>query len=144
LNVTLGVTATATNWLDGIPTPQFTFSGPNFDEILQKFRNLDFGTIIQGLQAVVGYLQSMAASGGALGEILNTPLPLVGKSINDLLNVANKVADTVHQILSNPAGAIQQLNNIIASALGRTIPTVLATSTEGADRVSYEGQHLAP
>ena len=130
--VHLGVTATATNWLDGIPTPSFTFSGPNFDNILAQFRNLNFATVIAGLQAVVSYIQSFASSGGVLGDILNTQLPLVGKSINDLLDIANKIADTVKQIVQNPAGAIQQLNNIIASALGQTIPTLpIATTTPG-------------
>ena len=144
LNVTLGITATATNWLDGIPTPQFTFSGPNFDQILDKFRNLDFGTIITGLQAIVSYLQSMAQNGGVLGDILNTQLPLVGKSINDLLNVANSVANTIHTILANPAGAIQQLNNIIASALGMTIPTAPVTTHQAGGGGFNEQQDIKP
>ena len=144
LNVTLGITATATNWLDGIPTPQFTFSGPNFDQILDKFRNLDFGTIITGLQAIVSYLQSMAQNGGVLGDILNTQLPLVGKSINDLLNVANSVANTIHTILANPAGAIQQLNNIIASALGMVIPTAPVTTHQAGGGGFNEQQDIKP
>jgi hypothetical protein len=128
--VTLGITATSPNWLDGVPTPQFTFSGPNFDAILAQFRNLNFATIIAGLQAVVDYIQSMAQDGGVLGDILNTELPLIGKSINELLDIADTIADTVHDILANPAGAIRQLNNIIAGALGHTIPTLPVATTQ--------------
>jgi hypothetical protein len=43
----------------------------------------------------------------------------------------NEIADTVHQILSNPAGAIQQLNNIIASARMTILTLPVATSVPG-------------
>src|SRR5581483_5452136 len=59
-----------------------------------------------------------------LAAILNQPLPLVNKSLSQMLDVAQAFADKVTQILQNPAGAIQQLNNILAAALGLTVPAI--------------------
>ena len=37
------------------------------------------------------------------------------------------VADRIDQIAANPAGAIQQLSNVLAAAIGKTVPTVSVT-----------------
>ena len=137
LNASFTVDATAANWLDGIPTPTFSFTGPDVSTILDRFQHLDFATIIAGLQAVVDYLQQMAADGnGPLADILNTQLPLVNKSLADLLDVASSVATTINAIVSNPSGAIQELNNRIAAALGLTVPSLpLVSGTLGANEL---------
>ena len=79
----------------------------------------------------MGFLQSLSTSSGAVSTVLNTKLPLVDKSINDLLSAAQDIANKVNAIIANPAGAIQQLNNIIANALGFTVPSIVVSPPSG-------------
>ena len=148
----IDVSMTSGNWLTGVPPPQFSFQGPNVQNILDQFKNLDFSTIIAGLQAVVGFLQSLANSSSAVNTVLTTKLPLVNKSINDLLNAAQDISNKINAILADPAGAVQQLNNIIAAALGLTVPSIPVTGSgvnqtitinnadKGTFTITYNGQ----
>src|SRR5262249_48789395 len=38
------------------------------------------------------------------------------------------IADKINKILQNPAGAIQQLNNVLANALGLDVPSIVVTT----------------
>src|SRR4029077_1259873 len=53
LNASLSVTATSSDWFAPLPTPKFDFTGPDFNAIIDRFKNLDFGTIIAALKAIV-------------------------------------------------------------------------------------------
>ncbi len=150
LNATLTITATSPNWFHSLPTPQFQFQGPDFNAILDRFKHLDFATIVQALQMIVGLVRSLDGSGGspAIASFLAKPLPLVNRSIAQLLDVASDVANKINAVLQNPAGAIQRLNNILANALGMTVPGI-AVSDSVSDggtpgtATQNEVQHLA-
>ncbi len=119
------VTLTASDATFGIRGP-IAFSGPDLDAVLDKFRNLDFSDIIAGLRFVVDYLRSLDGSGGAGGavaEALDFKLPLLDRSIADLVDVAGTFADKLNTIVNNPSGSIQELNHYIDGLLGLPLST---------------------
>ena len=60
------------------------------------------------------------------------------------MDVASDFANKVNDVLQHPAGAIQRLNNILANALGMTVPSVVVTeTTPGASPATNEVQHVA-
>src|SRR5581483_7933688 len=64
-----------------------------------------------------------------VADVLNAQLPLINQSLAQLLDIASQIATKIQGIVQNPAGAIQQLNNILANAVGLPVPT--ATVTDG-------------
>src|SRR5207247_4505646 len=145
LNAQLVVQATSQDWFTSLPSPTFQFQGPDFNAVLDRFKGLDLQTIIAALQLIVGLVRSLDGSSGgsALAGILTKPLPLVNKSVAELLDVASDFANKVNEVLQNPAGAIQQLNNIIAGALGRTVPSIAVTTTTQGSPVANEVEQIA-
>ena len=61
--------------------------------------------------------------------MLSAPLPLINQSLGDLLNIASDIATKIQAIVQSPAGAIQQLNNILMNALGLPTPSVAVANT---------------
>ena len=87
---------------------------PNLDDLI-KFDNLDFnfGSVIDGLNALVGFLSSYESMG-----FLDKDLPVVDVSIKDVLAFANKFKATLDGLSSNPAGSIQDLDKKLKDAFG--------------------------
>ncbi len=141
LSVTLKIKASSTDWLQ---TPvsglcasasdtnclSVEFDGPNFDDLINRFKNLDFASIIHTLRLVVDFVRSLNEPGTATGEVLGTKLPLINRSLGQLLDVASSISATFDEIASNPAGAIQKLNTLLANALNR-LPAVQFTGVAG-------------
>ncbi|MGP1387017.1 MAG: DUF4347 domain-containing protein [Thainema sp.] len=95
---------------------QFT----NFDP-LNSFQNLDFSNLIGIFRNTVDFLETLTtdAGGGALA-LLNEELPLIDRSINDLLDYADRFAAFVDDLESNPAQTIQAVEALLEEALGLT------------------------
>ena len=117
-------TATSDDWFSHIPTPDIHFAGPDFQSILSRFQSLDYGSITQALLLIVNFVKGLNQPGTPIGDVLSAPLPLINQSLGDLLNIASDIATKIQAIVTNPAGAIQQLNNILANALGLPTPSV--------------------
>ena len=106
---------------------------------------MSFRDIIAGLQKAVEFLQSLDGSDGNPAKVpeLNANLPLINRSVSDLLDPAKDFLEFVDGIAANPAGSVQQLNVILADALGFAAPvasvdvtTAAAVQTVSLDNVS--------
>ena len=138
----LMLTATSDDWFSHFPTPDVHFAGPDFQSIISKFQSLDFGSITQALLLIVNFVKGLNQPGTAIGDVMSAKLPLINQSLGDLLNIASDIATKIQAIVTNPAGAIQQLNNILANALG--LPTPSATVTDnGLNGSSQDVQTLS-
>ena len=62
--------------------------------------------------------------------MLNTNLPLINKSLSQLLDIASDVADKIQAAITSPSDAIQELNNILANAFGMPTPSVAVTENQ--------------
>ncbi len=80
---------------------------------LPDFSNLSFDDIIKVLQSLAAFLGQFESFG-----FLNTDLPVINKSINDLLAFADDFAKAVEEAQANPAGSLQVLENKINEAIG--------------------------
>ncbi len=59
-------------------------------------------------------------------EILDAPIPLVDVSVNDLLDFAEKFADSLEAARANPASSLQFLDKTISEAFGVAVePTIM-------------------
>ncbi|MEX2645398.1 MAG: choice-of-anchor D domain-containing protein [Gaiellaceae bacterium] len=100
------------------------FNGPDVASILDRFRNLSFTDVIQGLQMLIDFLRSMqgtGGAGGAIASVLDTKLPLIDRSVSELVDLAAALGGRLDAIMANPSGSIQALEAQLRAALG--IPT---------------------
>ncbi|MBW3592052.1 MAG: hypothetical protein KY393_09465, partial [Actinobacteria bacterium] len=74
----------------GIRAP-IIFGGTDFGAILARFQNLSFEDILAGLRVLIDYLRSLNGSdgGSALAGVLNTKIPLIDRSLSEMLDVAD-------------------------------------------------------
>ncbi len=156
LNAQLAVSAASNDWLhdpvsglcsgtdppDKLGCLHFDFQGPDFDSLLQRFQNLDFAQILQAIRFVLDYIRSIDAPGEGLAQVLDAKLPLIDRSISDLVDLVGELADKIDQIAQNPAGAIQQLSNVLAAALGKTVPTTAASTFQNGSGAQHEKQDI--
>jgi hypothetical protein len=113
-------------------TIQVEFTGPDFDRLLSRFQNLGFRDIIAGLEQAVAFLQTLDGSDGSDPTIpaLTIELPLIERSISDLLDPAADFLDFVDEIAADPAGSVQQLNVVLADLLGVAVPTIAVDASD--------------
>ena len=114
------------------PTPDVHLQGPDFDAILQRFQSLDFSSIAQALQLIINFVKELAhpTTPNAISDVLNTKLPLINKSLSQLLDIASDITDKIQAAITSPSDAIQQLNNILANAFGMPTPSVAVTENQ--------------
>ena len=74
---------------------------------LENLTQLNFGTIVQALQAVADNLSSLSAF-----SFLDEPLPFVNLSVNDMLDYAGQIAQWLDGL--SAAGAQETLQNTLA------------------------------
>jgi len=105
-------------------TIEVNFTGPDFEGLLSKFKNLSFRDIIAGLRKAVEFLQSLDGSDGNPAKVpeLNANLPLINRSVSDLLDPAEDFLAFVDRIAADPAASVQKLNVVLADALGFAAP----------------------
>src|SRR5205807_8145241 len=87
---------------------------PNADmNRLLAFKDLSFSQIVAAFGQVVNYLTKLEQF-----SLLNDKLPLLNKSVSDLLDYANKFAAQLQAFESNPTDSVQDINLALKSALG--------------------------
>ena len=136
------ISATSDDWFQHFPTPDVHFAGPDFQSILSKFENLDFDSITQALLLIVNFVKGLNQPGTAIGDVLSAKLPLINQSLGDLLDIASQIATKIQSVLQNPAGAIQQLNNILQNAVGLPTPSAVVTETQAGGGSTHETQNV--
>jgi Ca2+-binding RTX toxin-like protein len=92
------------------------FRGPDFDDILSQFRDFSFDDIVAALQLVVDFLDGIKDSGVA-GEVFNFQIPLINRSVGDLIDAGDEFLDFVEELSDNPAGSLQILENMLRDQL---------------------------
>ncbi|MEX2149864.1 MAG: LEPR-XLL domain-containing protein [Steroidobacteraceae bacterium] len=97
------------------------FSGSDFDAVLDRFRDLSFEDIVEGLRLLVDFLRGLDGSGSAGSAVagaLDFELPLIDRSIADLVDIAGDFAEKLEAIEADPAGSIQRLEALLRAELG--------------------------
>ena len=101
-------------------TPTFT----NFNELL-NFEHLSADNIIDALKGVKDYLSTLSGF-----SFLNQKLPLIDKSVSDLVDYVSKFADKIAAFEADPAGSLQDLETTIETAFGLA-PGAVALTMDG-------------
>jgi len=137
------------------------FSGADFDNILDKFRDLSFDDIIGALREVVNFLQGLDGSNGqpAKVEALNTQLPFIDRSVTDFVSIADRFLELIEQLEEKAANSIQEMNALFADKLGFPAGNILITPSDtdntqakfslsnavsGTFSLSFAGQETVP
>ncbi len=81
----------------GVTTkPTLTYGVTNLQAALESFRNFSVTDLVQVIQRVVDLLQSSDIQG------LNTPIPIVNQTPNQILNIVDGLAKAAEELLSGP------------------------------------------
>ncbi len=100
--------------------PKVDFDASNLGNILLKFSDFGFADVIAMLGALSKFLGQFESFG-----FLQKDLPIINKSVNDLLGIAQDFAKALEAFQKNPAGTLQLLEGKINESLG------IASSTLG-------------
>jgi Ca2+-binding RTX toxin-like protein len=84
----------------------------DFGDLL-KFDQIKFDDVIQALQAIAEFLKQFESF-----DFLDDDIPVLGVSVNDLIDLADDFQAAVDEFYNNPAGGIQSLTQKIQEALG--------------------------
>jgi len=92
---------------------------PDAVEAFERLRNIGFDDVIAALDGVADYLRELAGTGprAAVAEVLETDLPLIDRSIADLLDVADQVAGLARDLAQSPVETVQSLGERIEDYL---------------------------
>ncbi|TCK07577.1 LEPR-XLL domain-containing protein [Marinobacterium mangrovicola] len=83
-----------------------------FDSLLD-FENFGFGNILDLLQAVSAFLSQFESF-----DFLDVNLPVIDKSFNDLLGLAEQYTQMIDDAIDNPATTLQLLETQLNTAIG--------------------------
>ena len=111
--------------------PKIDIQTPDLGD-LPDLSDLSFADIIAALQALSNFLGQFESFG-----FLNTDLPIINESVNDLLAFAGDFAQTLEEAKNNPAGSLQVLETKINEAIG-------ISSTKLVDIFTSVGKPVVP
>ncbi len=80
----------------GFTKPTLTFGVTNLQAALESFKNFSVADLVGVISRVVELLQSSDIDG------LNTPIPVVNQTPNDILNVVGGLAKAAEELLAGP------------------------------------------
>ncbi|MBD2360610.1 DUF4347 domain-containing protein [Anabaena minutissima FACHB-250] len=84
----------------------------NFGDLL-KFEDIKFNNVLDAVQAIATFLSQFETFG-----FLGDEIPVLGLSVNELLDIADDFQQAVNDFRDNPAGGIQSLAQKIREAFG--------------------------
>jgi len=130
-NITVGDNGSGVITLEGNSGLKFrgnnfqdAFVGPDNNNAFEVFNEFGsgftFDNVMNGLQNVVGFLDGVVANAGTdiVTEALNNKLPLINKSIAQLVDMAASFSSLLQQLANNPATSLQALETLLENALG--------------------------
>lgn len=82
-------------------------------EELANFEGVEFADILGGLGAIADFLDQFGEFG-----FLGQQIPLLGLSINDVLEVSDRFRGAIQTVSENPAGGLQGLSQALSQAFG--------------------------
>jgi hypothetical protein len=138
--------STITSHIDGSGNVSFTGTGAvelrgnviniDFDAsglqaTLDELKHLSFDDIIGVLRQVVNMLQGLGSSGGPLSDVLGFKIPIIDRSVDDLLNMASDFTNFVNQLASDPSGSLQVIETKLDGLLGLPSATHILSFSSG-------------
>lgn len=93
---------------------------------LANFKDLSFQNILNMLQAALGYLQSLEQF-----DFLDEKLPLIDRSVGDVLDAADAFSQRLEELRNNPATSLQAVEAQIEQFFGITDPTLVELTADG-------------
>ncbi|MFW5960481.1 MAG: hypothetical protein ACOCSE_05125, partial [Chitinivibrionales bacterium] len=93
----------------------FTASFENLKNTISDLLDTGFSTddIAETISNVLNNLKDMAGE-----ELFNKKLPIINKSINDIVGVVEDVVSTIQEFSENPGDTLQELNEMLKEKLG--------------------------
>src|SRR5690242_12226357 len=92
-------------------------------------RSLKLSDILNGLVLLIQTLGN--PDNGLLGGAFSTPIPFVGKSVNDLADYLAQLAKLVAEVENNPSDALAKLELQIEAFLGLEAPVPADPNCKG-------------
>lgn len=96
------------------------------EDLLNSLKDLSFDNIIAILQTIVGMLKNLEGS-----SVFDFTIPVIDRSIGDLVNLSGDFLDFVQDLSANPTGTLQTLEVRLKSLLGLPTsgPSILSLDT---------------
>ena len=96
------------------------FDASGLQATLDALKNLSFDDIIGVLRLVVNFLKGLDGSGGGgpLAEVLGFKIPVIDRSVSDLIHIASDFSDFVDQLVADPSGSLQKVEAKLHDLLG--------------------------
>lgn len=139
LEAEVHVDAGTADWLTTPPTLNVTVDGPDFASVFSKFDDLSFDDILAGLRLVVDFLRDLDGSkdGSAIAGALDFKLPLIDRSVADLIDLAGEFSDRLDAAEEAGASSIQALEQVIRNQFGipSSVPNILSFDSATGDVV---------
>jgi len=91
---------------------QLDFNHPTgWEELFNSLTDLSFDDILVVLRLVVDFLQGLDGSdgGSAAASILSYKIPLIDRSLSDVIDLGGDFLDFLDELTSNPQGSLQKL-----------------------------------
>ena len=114
------------------------FAGSDVAAVLDKFGDLTFTEVMDGLDFVVDLLARLDGSDGdgTIPDLLDASLPLIDLGIADMVDIGTAFAAVLDDIRNDPATTVQALNTLIAGKLGLAVPEIVVATTAFAQIVT--------
>jgi len=93
------------------PVPSVNIAGLN--DRLEKFASLGMDDILASLDTLIGFLKELETF-----QIMGYELPLINRSMSDIVGYASKFEAALANFKSNPAATLQQLESFLESSFG--------------------------
>ena len=97
----------------------------DIDDVLEQIQNIDFGDFFTVLNLVVDFLRGLQGSAGAdnpfqnvADSVLTFEIPVLNRSIGDLIDIGGEFLDFAEQLINNPAGSLQLLEGQLRALFG--------------------------
>jgi len=97
------------------------FNKPSgLDDLLDSLKDLSFDDILTVLKLVVDMLQGLDGSddGSPLADVFDFKIPVIERSIGDLVDLSGDFLDFVDELVANPASSLQLLETRLRAMLG--------------------------
>ncbi|HSB85601.1 MAG TPA: hypothetical protein VLD86_04800, partial [Ilumatobacteraceae bacterium] len=91
-----------------------------FEDLLNSLKNLSFDDILAVLRLIIQMLQTLdgSSSGTPLASVFGFKIPVIDRSVSDLVHLSGDFIDFVDDLAANPAGSLQTLETKLRSLLG--------------------------
>jgi Ca2+-binding RTX toxin-like protein len=98
---------------DFLDFDSITITGLDLGAIADGFDDFEFSDVTAALQIILNLIADFADF-----DFLDEPLPVVGVTINDILEYIQEFIEMIEEMAANPASIVQDIEQLIKEALG--------------------------